>query len=593
VAKKKKAPAPRAPMVTPLAPAQHATEGPELATAQVATEPGTTPSEPPLVTTSVAAPRDVTNGALLHLAQVVGVLAALMGVTYVAPPLYRFRPWVSGDPLPVAHHFQDGVDEVEDETEAPRIDETELEALAAETPVAPPPVLGPELSIAPEEYAERTESIVDPSGAMHAFYRALAETARGRGEGPDAPPPRLTRVAHFGDSTIALDGITMTVRERLQERFGDGGHGFVLAADAHLPYRHHMVRNESEGSWSVDVLTHLSLSDGRYGIGGVRSRSVTNASAWFATDDDEEARVGTAVSRFEVLYQRHPRGGQFRYRVDEGEWIDVDTRAETVEDAVLRVEVPEGPHRLSIRTAGHGESRFYGVVLEREGSGVVYDSLGIVGARAARMLGFDPAHLRTQLEQRQADLVVIGFGGNDADDERGVDDFTTTFRDVARLIRTARPSASCLLFAPLDQAERDERGRVRTLGPLTRIVTAMRSAAEAEGCAFFDTFEAMGGEGSMARWSRMHLASSDYRHATPAGYRVIGNLFYQALLEGFAAWLAEGEPGEREEAASAPPAGAPTEGGAPAEEGTPATDEPATDEPATDEPAAPSEIPPA
>lgn len=480
---------------------------------------------------------DATPSALQHLAIAGGVLAALMLTTYVAPPLHRFRPWVSGDPLPIARYFQapaESTDEGSDET-APHIDERELEALAAEAPVAPAPSHGPELTIAPEEYGERTVSIEDPTGAMRSFYAALAETARGT-------TPRLTRIAHFGDSTIALDGITMTVRERLQLRFGDGGHGFVLAADAHLPYRHHMLENESEGSWGVDDLTHLTLSDGRYGLGGVRSRAVTNATAWFATDGDEEARVGTAVSRFDVLYQRHDRGGQFRYRVDEGEWITVDTRSETVEDALLRIDVPEGPHRLTLRPSGHGESRFYGVVLERSGPGVVYDSLGIVGARAARMLGFDPAHLAGQLEQRGSDLVVIAFGGNDADDDRSVADFEVIFRDVARLIRTARPSASCLLFAPIDQGERDERGRVRTLPSVSRIVTGMRNAAASEGCAFFDAFEAMGGEGTMSRWSRRGLSSSDYRHATPAGYRVVGNLFYQALLEGFAQWIAAGEP---------------------------------------------------
>jgi lysophospholipase L1-like esterase len=68
------------------------------------------------------------------------------------------------------------------------------------------------------------------------------------------------------------------------------------------------------------------------------------------------------------------------------------------------------------------------------------------------------------------------------------------------------------------------------------IVAAQKAAAEAEGCAFFNTYEAMGGEGAMGAWSRARprLAMSDYRHATPEGYQVIGNLFYKALLKAFA-----------------------------------------------------------
>jgi lysophospholipase L1-like esterase len=483
---------------------------------------------------------DLTSPGLRSLASSAAVLMLAIALTYAIPPLHRFRPWLPGEPIPVLRHFVAAeVTEVEGE---PVLDDTTLDVLSAETPEPPPVARGAELVIAPEEYAERTRSIEDPAGAMRAFYAALARTARE----PDEHDPsleRMTRVAHFGDSTIATDGITMTVRERLQLRFGEGGHGFVLTADAHLPYRHHMVRHGAEGSWSVQDLTHLTLSDGRYGLGGVQSRSVSGGTAFFSTLESEDATLGTAVSRFDVLFQRHPRGGHFRYRVDEGEWVEIDTHADAVEDAIEHIEVPEGHHRLSLRTAGHGESRFYGVVLERGTSGVVYDSLGVVGARAARMMGFDPAHLATQLEQRGTNLVILAFGGNDADDERSTADFEEVFRRVARLARDARPEASCLLFAPLDQAERDERGRVRTLAPVPRIVTAMRNAALAEGCAFFDTYEAMGGQGSMGRWARMGLASSDYRHATPSGYRVIGNLFYEALLEGFAGWIAEGEPG--------------------------------------------------
>ena len=68
------------------------------------------------------------------------------------------------------------------------------------------------------------------------------------------------------------------------------------------------------------------------------------------------------------------------------------------------------------------------------------------------------------------------------------------------------------------------------------IVAAARRAALAEGCAFFDTFTAMGGDGSMRRWHRSapRLAFGDLRHATPAGYRVVGNMIYKALLRGFA-----------------------------------------------------------
>lgn len=506
-----------------------------VANADVPSAPGTVPALPggPIAAALTRPPpSDDVRPALLHLVGVGACLAIAIAMTYVIPPLERFQPWVAGEPPPVIGLFLPPA-AASDTADEPAIDDAVLEALEGDVVVAPPPVAerDPEVIVTPAELVDVTERIEDERHVMDAFYRRLLATAHG-----DAGA--ITRIAHFGDSTIALDGITRTVRENLQRRFGDSGHGFVIGARGSLPYRHHEVRHESEGSWRIADITHLAVADGRYGLGGVQSRAVTGATTWFATEDDEDVAVGRAVSRFDVLYQAHDRGGHFRWRLDEGEWHEVETHADATRDEVLSVPAPDGPHELEIRAAGHGETRLYGVVMEREVPGVVYDSLGFVGARAMRMTGFDPEHLRSQLETRGTDLVVIGFGGNDADDERSEEEFEEIFRRVALLVRTARPDASCLLFSVLDQAERDERGRVVTLPTVERIVNATRSAARAEGCAFFDAWHAMGGAGSMGRWYRRGLASSDFRHASPEGYRTIGNVFYLALLQGLADFTA-------------------------------------------------------
>lgn len=486
--------------------------------------------------------------ALLHLGIVAAVFVALALVTYVIPPLHALRPWVPGEAIPIVHLYGDEPPIASGTTIATggaaggsggELDEATLANLDIEDPrvgaVAPtdPAQRAPGVRVDPSELEGLAQEIEDESGtAMRAFYDALYRTASGESGA-------ITRVAHFGDSSIALDGITQTVRERLQQRFGDAGHGWVLAARGSLPYRHRGVRHESsDDGWRLMDISHLPLADGHYGLGGYQARSISGGRGRFETAE-EGAPVGTAVARFEVFYERHPRGGRLEVRVDGGDPTLVDTRGEVVTDEVHRVVVPDGPHRFDIRTTGRGESHLYGVVLERDGPGVVYDSLGMVGARARRFLGFDREHLARQLELRGTDLVVIGYGGNDADDDRSEADYEEDFRRVARLVREARPGASCLLFAPLDQAERDDRGRIRTMESVPRIVSAMRTAAQAEGCAFFDTFEAMGGPGGMERWfrSQPRLAFGDFRHATPAGYRVLGNMFYKALLKGFADYL--------------------------------------------------------
>ncbi len=53
--------------------------------------------------------------------------------------------------------------------------------------------------------------------------------------------------------------------------------------------------------------------------------------------------------------------------------------------------------------------------------------------------------------------------------------------------------------------------------------------------AFFNTYEAMGGEGTMARWyaSEPRLVGADYIHPMPAGAKIVGGLWYDALQDGF------------------------------------------------------------
>lgn len=481
-------------------------------------------------------PRE-TSDALRHLIVVTVTLAAMVVLAYIIPAFHRFRPWMPGDDIPLASLFEPATEQYNfagtgNADEEIAVDETPIiEDVAPAAVVTPPEPEAPRIEIAPEEYAGLDIHIEDPSGrGMTPFYEALERTALGE-EGA------LTRVAHYGDSSIATDHITYTVRRHLQQRFGDGGHGFVLIAKGYLPYRHRDVSHTASESWMLREITRNHVSSGLYGLGGIQFRGRPGAWARFGTD--EEGPVGGAVSRFEILYQRYRRGGHIHYRVDGGERGTIETRSTETEDASFEIEVPDGEHRLEVRFGGHGQPRLYGVVMEREGPGVVYDSIGLVGARAARLLYFDPDHIAHQLERRGSNLLILGFGGNEAGDNIQRERYEPEFREVIQRMRGEREDLACLVFAPLDQGERDPRGRVRTMSTIPTIVESQRAAAFAEGCAFFDTWNAMGGEGTLQEWLRMRprLASGDLRHMTPAGYEVVANLFYKALLEGFAQHL--------------------------------------------------------
>jgi len=72
----------------------------------------------------------------------------------------------------------------------------------------------------------------------------------------------------------------------------------------------------------------------------------------------------------------------------------------------------------------------------------------------------------------------------------------------------------------------------RALHP--RIVAIQKRVAQETGCGFFDTFQAMGGEGTMAHWynDQPRLVSADFIHPTPAGARIIAVAFVKELVAG-------------------------------------------------------------
>jgi lysophospholipase L1-like esterase len=383
--------------------------------------------------------------------------------------------------------------------------------------------------VASKEYSGVVRSI-EHIEHLSAFYAALQRSAKHE-------PGAITRVAHYGDSSVAADAITSTARRRLQTRFGDAGHGFMLAVKGNMFYGHRDVSHSESGGWQLSSIVRKQLRTGHYGYGGIVSTGRDGQSTQFGTTS--RGPIGRAVSRFEVFYQRYPEGGDFGVSVDGGEERVVKTHVDSeVQDAWELVKVPDGEHSLTIRAKG--EVRIYGVALERDTPGVVYDALGLVGARAVHLLDAEAKHIAAQIRHRDPSLLVLGFGGNEAgNDKLNMQRYAANLVEVIRMMRAGKPEMSCLLFGPLDQGERNARGDIQTLHALPGIVDVQRQVAKEQGCAFFDTYKAMGGYGAVGRWynARPRLFSPDLRHATPGGYAIIGDMYYQALLKGFAEYL--------------------------------------------------------
>ncbi len=468
------------------------------------------------------------------------VVVLCVAAVFVIPGLEAYRPWKAGDPAlfwNLMGRWAD--DELEaDDGKQDRINEIANAALRED----PEPEVQPDREILPADPdavlppykphpddAKAVEQSIDlfTGTELDPFFESLARSDA-------ALEGAITRVIHYGDSVIGVDGITSAIRVRMQSRFGDSGHGFHLMAPPHSSYRHNGVEFRENGNWGKCFIINKCRSDGHYGLGGTTFKSSAGAESWFAPNPVASAG---RVSRFELWYAAQPRGGTIRLRVDKSEPVLLDTAADQLEDRWHTIDVEDGVHKLSVRASGGGRVRLYGVSLEREVPGVVWDGMSQVGAWTKRMLGFDSEHLKRQLNHREVDLAVFMFGGNDMTRRYlKMEDYETEYREVIRLFRTARPEMSCLIMSPLDHGLR-KGNNIVSLPVVSNMVEAQRAVARSEGCAFYDSFGAMGGEGSAGRWFRQRprLMSGDLGHPTYKGHIVIGEMFYRALAQAYVA----------------------------------------------------------
>lgn len=391
-------------------------------------------------------------------------------------------------------------------------DRTPLSPLTRHVEEAPLPVFHLRLKDTPPLLA-------DSNGGLDHFYEALARTER-------REPGAITRVTHYGDSPTTADLITGDIREMLQTRFGDGGHGFILLAKPWAWYQHRGAWLNGSG-WQIFPATRFETKDGMFGLGGVNFTGDASARTAIELDDPGQ-------SHFDLYFLRQPGGGAIEVLANHAEVASVPTDGDKASPGFGDFDVPDGASSLELKP--DGAVRLFGITAEKSGPGVVYDSIGLNGASITVLSRrFNAAHWTAELQHRHPDLVTINYGTNEADFADFIDkQYEKELREAIRRVRTALPDSSVLVMSPMDRGHRTGPGDIETMETIPRIVEIQRRVAADTGCGFFDTYDAMGGSGTMSRWyaAQPRLVSADFIHPYPAGGKIVAAAFVKQIEAG-------------------------------------------------------------
>lgn len=339
------------------------------------------------------------------------------------------------------------------------------------------------------------------------------------------------RILHLGDSHVAGDYITGTIREGLHADFGDAGRGFI-AIDQPTQYG---GRAKSFSGWTKDRIVDTGREGRPYGFSGESLESDKKGAKATWTIMSNESRLG-------VYYQAKPEGNVVKIFVDGKQIGELDTKAESPVSLAKTFDVPvdakakgKKPKARELKMVAEGSGvRLFGLSFENGTPGVFYDTIGPVGADAKVYLQLEEQSLVEHLKILDPTLVVLMVGGNDAlKIRKGWTDMDKVRRDheqLLDLLKRTLPKAECLVWSPMDAGDKEGK-TIKSKAFLKEIRDMQQQVAKAKGCAFWDLYTSMGGEGSIAKWVDAKVMNADLVHPREKAADLLGRLFLESFLD--------------------------------------------------------------
>lgn len=362
--------------------------------------------------------------------------------------------------------------------------------------------------------------------AMAGFYGALDSLQKGTRQ--------KVNILHIGDSHIQADLFSGRVRKLLQDSalFGNGGRGFVFPyslAKTNNPYNYKVTYT---GQWTGCRNTQRSQQCA-WGVAGITAETI-DSSATFSVQT-LTSFGNYPVSRVRVFYPSRD-ASQFNVLLEAGDSVYQPVKTDSLGfvEFVLASEVTQVTVMLQKTSNSQIHFTLQGISLENDRPGLQYAALGVNGAEVTSFLR--SSALEENLIALKPDLIIISLGTNDSYG-RNFDPtyFKQNYGSLLQRIKKAAPKTSILLTTPGDCYLNRKYPNYST----GKAVLKIYELAEETDCAVWDFYRVMGGLRSVVKWQYQGLAAKDRVHLTGKGYRLQGELLFNALMQDFADFQAK------------------------------------------------------
>lgn len=391
---------------------------------------------------------------------------------------------------------------------------------------------------------------------LNAFFKALLNESS----------KKVVRVVHYGDSQLEGDRITDYLRNRLQMLFGGRGPGIILPLEPTSGMRRSASVSESRNITKHAIYKKGSKVEGnKYGLGGASfeikgftSNIIGYDTSYTQIPSKEDSLKLIPDTVISPIFEQIPANTAYVKVVNaKGSYANVRSynrvkllyaadeafNVEFKADTLIKEEIVNSAPLIGIKewrvpveksvkiTITKGKfPLLYGLALDGE-TGVAVDNFPMRGSAALGFSSMNQAAYSAQLKQLNVKLIVLQYGVNVIPSV--LSDYSyykNMLTKELKAIKAACPDVSILVIGPSDMS-RNKGGNFVSYKNIPLIRDAMKEAAFNADCAFWDLYEAMGGENSMTAWVAKGYAGKDYTHFSYTGAKYVGEMLFEALLE--------------------------------------------------------------
>ncbi|MDY3858536.1 MAG: GDSL-type esterase/lipase family protein [Muribaculaceae bacterium] len=332
---------------------------------------------------------------------------------------------------------------------------------------------------------------------------------------------RTVRVGVIGDSYIEGDIYTSAMREILQQKYSGRGVGYVAPTNLVSGFRPTITQRDN-GFTDYD-LRKDSNPDCAW-LSGQRFTADVGASVtWTAVNKEDYPHLNGWNTATILL--RAPNGGVITTNTGAG---PVDHKV-SASKGVQAIQLKGDMTKLTLTNKSVSGLTLYGAWLN-DATGITVDNMSLRGNSGITHRAIRKELARDMARYIDYDLIVVEYGLNACTPKQT--DYTYYSNMMTQVIATlkeAYPNADIIMMGAGDRGLKHG-SSVASMSTVPYMVSTQREVARKAGINFFDTREAMGGEGAILKWREEKLVNPDYIHMNFQGGKKMGKLFTDALL---------------------------------------------------------------